>query len=673
MRDVAAGAFAVTRRIAESLGEDYAELCSGLVDPAEAEVRGCDWGVLCGVLERLEECVGANAVIARSAEILYAPEVGMQMRVLRLFTGMRGLYRANFRFGGPSLFRIVTTTFRILPDGRYEGTIRIPPPHADCPAFFRLCFGIFTALPLAVGLPDAEVELVLTPQVGTYLIRPPRFDSIFGRLKWMLRAMFQSQVLVEQLAAQNESLTISSREADLARSDAVAARARAEAALVVAEALRAEAEAAKALALDALRAKSDFVSTVSHELRTPMNGILGKSSLLLDTPLSTDQRDFAETIVSSGQVLLRLINDLLDFSKMEAGHLALDPTPTELRPLVEQVVATAATRAAGRALDVVAWIWPEVPVEVQVDALRLRQVLTNLVDNAVKFTREGEVVVEVRVARPDPLVLAFAVRDTGIGVDEAQRTKIFQPFVQADGSTTRQYGGTGLGLSISTQLVRALGGEIALESIPGVGSTFSFEIALDATRPAPTAPLAGNVQIAARGALADALGAMARELGWTLVPAEGDVTVVDADRTPLSVASRAVAVARDGRARPGFVATLRKPVRRSDLAAALAMPALDGTPPLRVALHEPDALTRRIVTRMLARLGATLTDDASVAMAVVAVADPADLDAARQRWPDARIVALVDAGDGPRWRARGADAAVERPVDADRLAQAIGG
>lgn len=241
-----------------------------------------------------------------------------------------------------------------------------------------------------------------------------------------------------------------------------------------------ELDFARKEALEASRIKSEFLANMSHEIRTPLNGIIGFTELLLKSPLPRQQRDHLSTIRKSSEILLTIINDILDFSKIEAGKLILDRVPFQLRDIVEEVMVMLAPAAHAKNLDLVPLVYNDVPDNIMGDPLRVKQVITNLVNNAIKFTQTGEVVLraslEEEEADTNRVTLRLSITDSGVGLSRAQQQSLFNAFSQADASTARQYGGTGLGLAISKRLVEEMGGKIGLESELGKGSTFWFTL-----------------------------------------------------------------------------------------------------------------------------------------------------------------------------------------------------
>ncbi|MEI9863206.1 MAG: response regulator [Limisphaerales bacterium] len=282
----------------------------------------------------------------------------------------------------------------------------------------------------------------------------------------------------------------------------------------------------------AARAKSDFLAAMSHEIRTPMNGVIAMASLLLETPLSTEQRSYLDTIYASSEALLKIINEILDFSKIESGKMELDSRPFDLRACVEETFDLLSAKAAEKKLDLVCQLDDAIPAMIDGDSLRLGQVMANLLSNAIKFTASGDVSVRIKMSSSPPhqdnevypLKLHFSIQDTGIGITPDRLVRLFKPFVQADLSTARHYGGTGLGLAISKRLVELMGGKMWAESVPGQGSTFHFSANFQAgphgPRDWPPSKLAGLRTLIVENNMASRRMLVEATTKWGMIPVE---------------------------------------------------------------------------------------------------------------------------------------------------------
>ena len=452
------------------------------------------------------------------------------------------------------------------PDSDFAGETRTSIQHSVYVTLVVLALGAIAATMFAYSLSKRFARLTqAAAELGRGGVPLVQSRAKIAEVRTLSKAMHNSALEIASKREEIEQQALALRDANENLEERVAQRTR-------------ELEASREEALAAVRVKASFLAAMSHEIRTPLNGVVGMSDLLNDTPLNSEQKDYVNTMRVSSDQLLGVINDILDFSKIESGKLDMEDEPLNLFTTVKEVCDMAATRAREKNIRLLVDIGDQVPEWVRGDVTRLRQILLNFINNAIKFTHQGQVLISLHMLQDftanAPATLQFRVKDTGIGIPLDRQSALFQSFTQVDASTARRYGGTGLGLAISKRLAEIMGGQVGLESVQGVGSTFWFTAQLNY---ADASVRAGAVQLAPQAFQNQA----------PVVPKNQRILVADDNAVNLKVVQAmltklgyAVTMARNGHEAVACVAqSLADPASQPAFAAILMdanMPVMDG-------------------------------------------------------------------------------------------------
>jgi signal transduction histidine kinase/CheY-like chemotaxis protein len=447
-----------------------------------------DWESACTIFDRISE-LGDKMTPEKAGKAAFVgPSTMVLKQILGLVATPKTLFSMIWKWGGPRTFPMLRHSFEVLPDGRFRGTIWIPETLRDCPNLLRFNTGGCEAATRVIGLPDSHVEATTRPREHVMIITPPPSLSLWGRIRQMLGARVSVSVALKELAAQREQLALQHAELRAAY-ESVSAH-------------RHAAELAQRQAERALIVKTEFLSAIGHELRTPLNGIIGGLDVMRDE-ISESNAELFAIVDQSANTLNRLVDHLLDSSRFEAGQVVLRKHRFDPRLVISRVIEAYRGSAREKKVEIVTEMSDSIPAFAIGDAARVGQALRCLVDNAIKYTNDGEIRVRVRAKESsihaDDWRLEIEVQDTGIGIAPERRGQIFEIFSQAEGGLTRSHGGAGLGLAISSRVLGILGGGIRVESELGKGSTFTMEVPLGAVRQVFDAPKEETVEYNERG------------------------------------------------------------------------------------------------------------------------------------------------------------------------------